>query len=311
MRLIIKLIILLFSIVLIDQLIGFQLTNLYEKNYCKHSGGSLNYYLKHKRHETIFVGSSRVKNSIIPSKIGKDVSSVTNMGMHFLYHLSVVHLMEQYDKLPKKTLVFNLEAEDFYVESEQRLINDVFYLKYYYDKNEFVKNIINSKSVFEKYKFLSASYKFNGENFLLFTNKFQCVCNTRRREFMPLLASQNDSLNIEKHKHENTHFEFTRLNKKMRDRLGDLNAICKRNNLQLILLYGPHFFEVKEYKEASDFIQKYCQKNHIRYLNINNKNIPEFKNNKLWKDNLHLNEEGAKFYTKILKDSLIQFSRIQ
>lgn len=289
---------------MIDRLVAYKMTDLYEKNYCKHSGGSLNYYLKHRKYETVFVGSSRVKNSINPKLVGEDVSSVTHMGMHFLYHLSVVHLMEQYHKLPKKVLVFNLEAEDFYIESEERLMDDVFYLKYYYDKNQFIKSVIDSKSVFEKYKYLSASYKFNGENFLLLTNKIQCVCNTKRRIYYPLYASKTDSLNIMKHKEENTHFNFTELNPKMIERLGDLNAICKRNKLKLVVLYGPHFFEVKEYKKASDFIQEYCVKNKISYLNFNTDNIPEFRNIHLWKDNLHLNDAGAKLYSRLLKDSL-------
>ena len=292
------------SIFIIDRGIAFKMDSLYQNNYCANSGGGLNYYLKFQKADTLFIGSSRVKTMIISDVIGKNVLNITANGKHFYYQASVIHLLEQYNKLPKKMIVLNLEAEDIYKECESELINEVFYLKYYYDKNAFVKNVIDSKSPFEKYKFLMSSYKFNGENFLLFTNQFQHICDDNHNSYQLLKPKKSDSSKVINAIKENNKLKSKEVNSHFFEILKSIDTLCKRDKIKLVILYGPHYVYLKRHESASLIMQGFCKKNRISYLDFNTKKTTQFKNIHCWSDILHLNKDAALVYTKLIEEEL-------
>ena len=300
----IKIALLLLSIFIIDTIISTKLSTMYENNFCANSGGNLNYYLKFQKADIVFVGSSRVKTMIVTDSIGESVLNVNANGQHFYYQASILHLMEQYHKLPRKMIVLNLEAEDIYGEKEEELINQVFYLKYYYDKNAFVKKIIDSKSSFEKYKFLMSSYKFNGENFLLFTNQFQHICDDSHINYALLKPTKFDSLKVVKAIKSRKNLKSRKLNPHFLEVLKSVDLLCKRNKIKLVLLYGPHYDYPKQYENASFIIKSFCKKNRIPYLDFNTKKITQFKNIQCWSDILHLNKDAAVVYSNLIKEEL-------
>ena len=46
------------ELMMVDQSIGFYMTKLYERNFCQHSGGDINWYLKKGKSDVVFIGSS-------------------------------------------------------------------------------------------------------------------------------------------------------------------------------------------------------------------------------------------------------------
>jgi hypothetical protein len=296
----------LLTVITCDYLISDYLDNVYNKNICSHSGGDLNYFLNNLNADTIVVGSSRVSQMINPKTIGKNIKNVTKVAKHFYYHYSVINLLNQKKRLPKKMLILNLELIDIYESLHERLIDDVFYLKYFYDKSKSVKNIIDSKSNFEKYKFFFKCYKFNGENFLVFKNKFQNICSIDTIGFSPLISNKNDSVRLLKSintvKKELNN--YTKYNYDVFNKIDEISSLCKKKHIKFVLLNGPNIYFPKKYKQASLAMKEFCKKNRITYIDFSLKNLPVFKNKKNWYDQLHLNKEGAEIYSKFLKKEI-------
>ena len=117
-------------VISIDRLLGLYLSTLYENNYYDHASGDVNKILKGKTSDTLIIGSSRVYTMIDPNIIGNNIQLVSKPAKHSYYNIAVVDLMAQYNKLPKKMLIFNIEVEDVYESVKPRLIEDVCYLKY-------------------------------------------------------------------------------------------------------------------------------------------------------------------------------------
>lgn len=310
-KIVIKISIIFLSILIIDRIVAFKLTKMYEDNYCKHSGGDLNYYLKFQDADTVFLGSSRVSTMIAADSIGKSVLNLASSGKHFYYNASVIHLMEKYNKLPKKVLILNLEAEDFYIENKASLIDNVFYLKYYYDKERFIKNSIDSKSSYEKYKFMLSSYKFNGENFLIVTNQFQNICDNEHENYTPLNPTMYDSLKVMSGMRVQEKVKLTVLNSECLNVLKKISLLCKKHNVKLVIVYGPHYYYPKKYQYASLFVKYFCKKNDISYLDFNTKNITQFKGLDSWYDIVHLNKKASMIYTKLIKGELRKLNLIK
>ena len=300
----IKIAVIFLSILIIDRIASAKLIDGYENNFCKHSGGDLNYYLKFQKSDTIFLGSSRVSSMIIADSIGKNVMNVASKGKHFYYNSCVIHLMEKYKKLPRKVLILNLEAEDIYIENKSDLIDNVFYLKYYYDKVGFIKNRIDSKSPFEKYKFLLSSYKFNGENFLLATNKIQAICDDKHENYTPLYPTIYDSIKVLKGKKILQKIKYTKFNDEFLSILHATNLVCRENNVRLIIIYGPHYYFPQNFERASCYIKSFCENHHISYIDFNTKKFTQFRRINSWIDIFHLNNRAALLYTKLLKKEL-------
>jgi len=91
---------------------------------------------------------------INPNLLGKKVTNLSKPAKHFYYSVSVADLLYQYRRLPKKTLIVNIELEDVFIETEERLIEDVCYLKYYLhytiENPHFDQNIIHLKKLCDK-----------------------------------------------------------------------------------------------------------------------------------------------------------------
>lgn len=298
--------ILIFLVVLIvaDRITGWYLGTLYEKNTCLHSGGELNNYLKHGKADILFLGSSRVNTMIDPEIISPNALNVSQPGKHFYYHLAVADLIDQHGKMPSNMLVINIETEDVYLESEEKLIEDVFYLKYYYGQNQFITHLIQQKGMYERFKFLSSAYRFNGENFRLLTNPWQKICVPPGKGYFPLEKSNRDSLRLQhaieilkkKKTNEQANPDFFK-------KLDRLVYLCEKNNTRLVLLNGPNYYYPESRIKASKLIQSYCVDHQVDYLDFNNQ-VTVFDNLSMWCDHLHLNKEGSLLYSKMIRSEL-------
>lgn len=293
-----------FLVFTIDQILNAYLSNLYEKNYCENAGGDLNYYLKHKPKNIVIIGSSRVNTMINPDIIGPGSINISKPAKHFYYNIAVANLLDQHKKMPRNVLIFNVEVEDMYKENEERLINDVFYLKYYYYTNDFIRTIINSKSRFEKFKFIFKSYRFNGENMTVVTNPLQNICVTSKNGFHPLIKSKNDKTILDQGVKEMKQLNYRIQNPEFFIKLKHLIELCKKNNVKLILVNGPNYYFPSCFKSASILLKNYCIKNNINYLDYSLNHMGEFASSTLWHDRFHLNSIGAEKYSKMLKNDL-------
>lgn len=286
----------------LDKLIGQYFTTLYEENYCQHAGGDVNYYLKHGNSDTIVIGSSRVNTMINPKILGEKIVNISKPSKHLYYNIAIIHLLKQYNKLPTNGLILlSLELEDFYIESEQKLINDVYYLKYYYNTNDYIRTIINKTSYYEPLKFLISSYRFNGENFKLFTNQFQHICDGDINGYYPIRSKISEKDYLTKMK-QDLHEKLSKINHKTSEELVSLIHFCKKNNVNLSLIVPPSIYYSKKKKLIKTEIENLCQMNKINLLDFSSES--EFRDLKLWADCIHLNSLGSEIYSYKIKEKL-------
>ncbi len=304
-RNLVKILISLLVIFAFDRLVGAYLSRLYERNECEHASGDLNAFLKSKEpFDTLIIGSSRVNTMINPRLLGKKIRNITKPAKHFYYSVAVTDLLSQHDRMPKKMLIVNIELEDLFAETEERLIEDVCYLKYYYGKNDFITAMINQRGFFERLKFFFSCYRFNGENIKLVTNPFQNICITSENGFIPLQKGIGDEERLQKGLSEMNQLYFTKMNKEFIVRLTHLLSICQKANVKLVLIHGPNYCKMNYMHIGSKFLTKYCKKNSIPYIDFTTKYVKKFGSKSLWFDHLHLNAEAATQYTLLLKKEL-------
>ncbi len=288
-----------------DFLIGTYFSFRFEENTCEHAGGDLNAFLKSKTdYDTLIIGSSRVNTMINPDLLGENVTNLSKPAKHFYYSVSVADLLQQYRRLPKKTLIVNIELEDVFIETEEPLIEDVCYLKYYYGTNEFITSQINERGLFERLKFLFSSYRFNGENFKLLTNPLQDICDKSVNGFFPLPKGKNDEKRLRQGLLEMKKLQYTEENLHFGQHIRHLKKLCDKAGIQLIIIHGPNYL-IPEYMLKGDVIMdRICKKNEIPFINFSELYASEFHFETLWYDHLHLNSDAARKYTLLLKEEL-------
>lgn len=285
-------------IILIDQSIGFYMTKLYERNFCQHSGGDVNWYLKKGKSDVVFVGSSRVNTMIDNQLISKGSANVAKPSKHLYYNLAIIQLLQQYNKLPKSKLILNVELEDFILDNEKMLLDDVYYLKYYYHTNRFIHDKINDVSIYEPIKFLSRSYLFNGENFKLFTNQLQNICDEDINGYYPL----NSMISKQKFSNDSSEYLFNanqKMNQNAFRELFNVQQICQSKKLKLYILVGPTIQKATSDNLILKRMVQFCSKNKIELLNFSQSST--FKHFYYWADHNHLNKKGSKIYTEMIR----------
>jgi hypothetical protein len=294
--------------ILIDVFLGMYFNSLYEKNYCQHACGDLNYYLKHGDSDTIIIGSSRVNTMINNKLINKNSVNLSKPGKHILYNTAVISLLKQFNKFPKDLIILNLELDDFILENEKKNLADVYYLKYYYHKNEYIRKKINENSIYEPIKFLSQSYRFNGDNFKLFSNQFQNICDSKINGYYPLDYTIPKEKFITEKRSE-SYAKSNRFNNKIFNELTLINQICISKKTKFYILLGPTINKTGGLKQSVfRELKKFCSKNKIEFLNLYQSNT--FNDFSYWADLIHLNKKGSIIYTKMIIDQLNQLKKI-
>ncbi len=285
-------------IILIDQSIGFYMTKLYERNFCQHSGGDVNWYLKKGKSDVVFVGSSRVNTMIDNQLISKGSANVAKPSKHLYYNLAIIQLLQQYNKLPKSKLILNVELEDFILDNEKMLLDDVYYLKYYYHTNRFIHDKINDVSIYEPIKFLSKSYLFNGENFKLFTNQLQNICDDNINGYYPL----SSTISIQKYSTDSSRYLLNsnqKINQNAFKELYRVRQICQSKKIKFYMLLGPTIKKAASTHLVLKRIIQFCSVNKIELLNFSQSS--KFKHFYYWADRNHLNKKGSEIYTEMIR----------
>jgi hypothetical protein len=91
--------------------------------------------------------------------------------------------------------------------------------------------------------------------------------------------------------------------------LDEIIAQCKRNNIRLILIHPPefkHYYNgrIANLDEIMNVYYKKCRENNISFLNYDSLDICT--QQQLFRDNGHLNVRGAKIYSHIFAQDILQ-----
>ncbi len=301
-----------YSVILLTILmfcIDYTLNNIYLNTFTGQTGGKINNLIQnYDRVKILAIGDSRCAHHIDPSILGPNNFNLSHNGQSLVFHTGLLDQIINNEDLIIDTILLNLDIEELNYSSRKKEF-DIKRLKYYYNKNNWIKEKIGSLNSKEKYKFLIPIYKWNGAIGSIISNKFF------KREFskdgyVPTPPTKRDSINIFWQLKESNENHFTSrdysVNNKCGQYLKHLQKICLSKNIKLICFISPNFNQPKIIKSKKNKLYSFFSKNSIPILDYSNEYHfnSELKSIRNWNDAFHLNSNGAKVFTKLIRKDL-------
>lgn len=283
-----------------DYILGSIIENKYLENEFHYSNGHLNYYLNEIDCDTLFIGSSRMLHHVRTPDFVGEVYNLSKARMNLGYQTALVDILNSKKKLPSKTLVVHVDMGEFFRTYETELIEDIYFLKYYYPRNEFIRAEVNKNSIFEPVKFQSKLYLFNGETSYFFTNPIQKIgFKPYYRGYHPLNRPLNES-GIDTP----DSIDFSSVT--FKKYLLHIDSICTINKISLKFICSPQKDYDKKKTSCKQQFETIFSELNLNFINLWNDSILDEKltTDSLWADEIHLNDSGAKLFTGELKKRL-------
>lgn len=290
-----KLFALFIILILADRVIGTILQSSYlnakyNRNY------HTNYVVNKVNSDVLIFGASRASHHYIPSILSDSLKlSVFNCGndgrnIYYYYGLLMI-IKERY--LPR-VIILDLSDTDFYVD-RRYTIERVKKLAPYYGSNKDLDALINQISSFEKFKMSSMLYRYNSRIIDIIEDYLYKMDQNWENGYIPLGGQ------IKPVKNTKRYIEEKIIDQRKISYIEKFITFCKQNNIKVFICISPNYT-----CENYDYF--------IPIENIAEKyNVPVFnhfcdpfflKNNTLFKDERHLNHDGAAAYSLIIGKEL-------
>lgn len=244
--------------------------------------------------DILVFGSSRATHHYVTNILEDNLRlSTYNTGRdgNFLFYNYAVFkaILNRYSP---KVVIFDINIEEMYYKEEyyDRLSS----LLPYYKEHSEIRNIINLKSHYEKFKLLSSIYPFNSNliSIIRGNSKLHKQQNVSAKGYVPLYKTIKDTVLINK-------IPFIgSLDSNKINVVKEIIFLCKRNNIKLVFIQSPLYANTQK-GSAEGLIEKFALMNHIQFWNY--LNDPLFlKSPSYFQDINHLNESGANYFTAII-----------
>ncbi len=294
-----KVLILLLLFSLVDTSSGLILDFLYAKS---NSGVAYQeYYIINKTNQDLLIfGSSRAAFNYVPDIFSKELDLTTynagreGVGIYF-HHALLLATLERYTP---KTIIIDVDFRDLYARGGD-FGTDVFKeLAPFYGKinNEFDSTLV--RNWYDKILFQSNLFKYNKKVFNIVTGNI-IKGRDNFNGYRPLLGE------LQENSHKEAIENFV-IDSNLLITLEHFIQIIQRKNIKLIFVVSPSLKKMPQ----STFIpmNKISQKYNIPVLN-HLKDQRFIKDIKLFKDEEHLNDNGAKLFSKIISSEMKLLSK--
>jgi hypothetical protein len=302
-----KIVVFLVCLILADQIVGFILRKLYfhEKTGQHYA---LNYVLRKCSADVLIFGSSRAvhhyDSRIISNKLQMSCYNAGVDGGHsiILPYAQIKVITKRY--LPK-VIIIELDPNQLvhYLQDYDRLS---ILLPYYAEFPE-LRSVIEIRGPFEKVKLLSAIYPFNSgiiNSIRLFLN----IKTENIKDYNGYFPILNREMNASMGKGESEYSTNAIIDSNMVDALKSIICICKEKNITLIVVNSPIYHDTNYVKRtltpAGRLALDILNQNKIKYYDFTYDTT--FSGHMEWfADINHLNEHGAKIFTNLVADKII------
>lgn len=290
--------IVIFVIIIADQLIGRTLRHLYFSQVAGEYYRAT-YTIDSTKADILVFGSSRASHHYVPEifeeKLKMSFYNTGRDGNRLLYNYATFKAVTK--RYSPKLVIFDLNPiELYYREADYEGLSS---LLPYNDKHPELKEIIELRGPFEKYKLYSLSYPFNSQLINIGIGNLE-ISKTRyvsQKGYLPLQGKMKNATANNALPESNGTIDKNKI-----DALNSIAVFCKKNNIRLVFAFSPIFNNPKE-SAASKIIADIALANQGQYFNFKNDSIfdnhPEY-----FKDNVHMNDEGANIFSKIISDSI-------
>lgn len=273
-------------------LLGDRCLAAVEDNLYKKTDTKINYatYGKHDD-EIVILGSSRARHhyntSIIAEKTGHDCVNLGMDGQNIYYAIALLQMYLKQNS--PKLIILDLFGIDFQKTIEKYKTERLADLSPLYHKDEKVDSIIGLRKGYTTQIDLLHSYRYNGKIVSLLVNPKEMA----NGGFIPL-----NGIYPGKPKLENISNDFDE------DKLmciAEFITLCKKHNAEVCVMFSPALYDKQSDRVALNEIESFCKSKGCKAIYNNEFAIAEFR---LFKDVLHLNEDGAEIYSALVADEL-------
>ena len=206
--------------------------------------------------------------------------------------------------------------------NRSNLRKDIQFLSYYYGENEYVTEEIRKLSWTEGLKYLFSLYRHNGNILSLAnnyrksveqgrpsTNGFQGVPPQKEDSSRVVISTKNRKENYEKMKEknrDNAPLTVMRVKRSLGFAyLEHIRSLCYQKNIKLILFTAPCYEMPPDWKE-NQVVEQCLSRYEFTYWNFSTSTLPQLENIRLWRDFRHLNQDGARVFTRIFSEKFKQ-----
>lgn len=300
----VRLLIFLFVLFAADRIVGLALKSLYSNSNAPDIA-KIRYTLNFTNQNILIFGSSRAQHHYIPDTIVKYTQhSVYNCGIGGQgLAFSYIQIHETLKRYTPKLIILDLSPNILFDSFSEQKLN---ILSPYHSNDSIISNILMKGSLIEKLKFTSGIYSYNGTIFNILYAYLHYRPNTRKG-YIPLFGTIDPTKFIEEKYTDEQRFK---LPKKQIYYLNKIIDICKTQKVKLFFVVSPIYKPSEEEKQMIDQLTNLSQKDTIEIIDYSI-DINFINKRELFKDNLHLNNVGAKFSPDLLSKSLIQIIEIK
>lgn len=297
---IIKAVVFLAIVVSLDFLVGKTYRNL-ELKALEHSpyGMVTEYTMWKVDADVIIMGASEALHSYIPSlleeRLGMTVYNCGKDGCRFYYQNAMINgILDRYNP---KMIIWSV-SPNFLCKPSEEDKGNLSQLNPFYSENEYCRWILKTKSVYEPIKLLSKCYSYNSRLFPFFYKMFMPDYNYEYGGYAPVFDTQKN-LKIESQKWRDEYDES------MESMFNQTIMRCIRNDVKIVFVFTPRF-EKADYNALITYVhlKTTIEDNRLPLIDdlYHNEDLmkPE-----LFKDNAHLNNDGAILFTHMLADRII------
>lgn len=291
-------------IILLDFTAGYLFRYLETKALNNNPQGMVAEFTMWKAESDVMIfGSSEARYGLIPSlmknKLGLSVLNCSHPNQAFYYQYCMINSVLERKK--PKVIIWSIYTCYLNTQTEKDK-NRLSVLNPFYDTNNYCKRIINKKSKYENLKMMSNLYRFNSCTFDFLYNIFS-----------------NTETDNGYWAHKNSGYKYPTLYSSSEDCGMDSEIVelfvevikkCKTSNVELILIIAPRFIKINDNnKNSHKNLIEICANYDVPLIN-EFYNSPIFlSDSTLFKDNIHLNDKGARLFTTLLCDQIKQISK--
>jgi hypothetical protein len=293
-----KLLIFVSIVFLLDRIGGIICKDLYSKSN-DYTIYRLHYTLDSTKEDILVFGSSRAQYHFVPAIISQNTGlSVYNCGFGgegLLF--SLIQLKESLKRYKPKLVVLEV-SPNVLIDPESNKKLKI--LMPFSKKDPFIFEALTSEEKLEKVKLLSSIYPYNSTIASLLTGRFKQNVDTLNG-FWPLDGIM-DTVGVTNYM--KASFPNSTISAEQTSLLHQFISVCDKNDIKVAVVVSPVYQSNGNLDAMTKLVERKCQ----GYKNLSffdySKYDTTYQRNVFFKDNLHLNYQGARIFSEVISKRL-------
>jgi hypothetical protein len=288
-----------------DKALGFILHQLYFKQVAGECCRAT-YSIDSTKADILIFGSSRASHHYVPEVLEGNLHMSTyntgRDGNYLLYNYAVIKAVTQ--RYSPKMIILDVNPIAlFYRKDDYDRLST---LLPYYDSHPEIRDIVNRRSKYERFKLFSSLYPYNSLSLSVMVGNLEISKKLYVSDngYLPFYEKMNSiSRSTVKMKDNPEEIYSDSIDSYKIAALQDIAEICLKKNIPLVFVFSPIYSKLNN-ELANHKLLTIVKANNVKYLDYSEDstfvNHPQY-----FQDESHMNDDGARIFSKKLAEELI------